>query len=161
MPWVFFHQFSWGLWPRPHPLISELTMVGALRPANTSPDWNCLQYQKWSLQRQRRESTPVCDKLEKIGPASVDQSRSTASQDSCHVHGMSWMHPPTSPIPPFLLAQTYLWNGLWQLITCSQSCIMSALIMQLWMDHPVHLSSAVKELNPGMSILYLIYMFCV
>ena len=28
-----------GLWPQPHPLISELSMVRALRPAHAPPDW--------------------------------------------------------------------------------------------------------------------------
>ena len=42
------------------------------------------------------------------GPVSTDQGVSTASQGSCHVHGTSSWNPPTSPIPPFLLAQIYL-----------------------------------------------------
>ena len=36
------------------------------------------------------------------GPASADQGCSTSSQGSCHVHGTSWLCPPTSPYPTFL-----------------------------------------------------------
>ena len=37
------------------------------------------------------------------GPARGAQDLSTASQNSLHVHGMSWLCPPTSPYPIFML----------------------------------------------------------
>ena len=64
---------------------------------------NCLQYQKWSPYKGRGVvSMPVCVKRERNGLASADQGLSRANQDSCHVHGILC---PSSPIPPFLLAQ--------------------------------------------------------
>ena len=67
---------------------------------------NCLWNQKWSPWKGRGlVSTPVCAKKERDGPACADQGLSIASQDSRHIHGMPWMCPPTTPIPPFLLAQ--------------------------------------------------------
>ena len=36
----FLEAICVGSWPWPHPLISELSMVWAFRPANTPLDWN-------------------------------------------------------------------------------------------------------------------------
>ena len=48
-------------------------------------------------------------------------------QPACH----DYVHPPTYPHPTFFAsAKPYLQNGLLQLITCSQSCMMSRPIIQ-------------------------------
>ena len=39
---------------------------------------------------------PVCANKVRNGPASTDQGLSIASLDSCHVHSMLWLCPPTS-----------------------------------------------------------------
>ena len=70
------------------------------------PTENCLQCQKWSPKKGRESlSTPVCVKMERNGQASDDQGFSTASQGSCHVHGILRLTHPPPPIPPFLLTQ--------------------------------------------------------
>ena len=63
---------------------------------------NCLQIQKWCPYKRRVISAPICANKVRNGLASADQSYSRANQGSCHVHGMSWLCPPSST---FLLAQ--------------------------------------------------------
>ena len=89
------------------------------------PTESCLQCQKWSPEKAL--STPVCVKKERNGPASVNQGFSTASQGSCHLHGTLCWNPPVSHL--ICEWKTYLQNGLHQLITCSQSCMMSTLVI--------------------------------
>ena len=45
------------------------------------------------------------------------------------MRGMSWIYPPTSPFPTFLLVQNLSSKGMHQLITCGQSCMMTILII--------------------------------
>ena len=48
---------------------------------------------------------PVCARKQTNGPHGADQGFSTASCNSRHALSPRGMHPPTSPVPPFLLAQ--------------------------------------------------------
>ena len=95
----FSHQASQDLWPLPRPLISELTMVRALRPVNASPDWKLSTVPE--MESLKRQKSPIYSRLCQKGPASVDQGFSTASQGSCHVQSTPCWNPPTSPYPTF------------------------------------------------------------
>ena len=56
------------------------------------PTESCLQCQTWSPWKGRGAlSMPIFVKTERNGQASVDQDFSTASQGSCHVHGIQWL----------------------------------------------------------------------
>ena len=84
---------------------------------------NCLQYRKRFPYKGRGVvSIPICANKVRNGPASVDQGLSTASQDSCNVHGISQICLLTFPYPTlFASAKPIFKNWLRQLITCSQS----------------------------------------
>ena len=87
----------------PDPLISKLSIVRGLWPANAPADQN-LQYRKWCPYKWRGlVSTPIYARKVRNGPAGADQGHSTASQGSCHVHGTPCWKPPTLPPPPLPL----------------------------------------------------------
>ena len=94
----FFDTISLGLWPQPHPLISKLSMVRAVRPAHahwmlpTSPEM-------MPLQGEGNGSWAFCANKVGNSPASADQGFSKARQGSCHVHGTPCWNPPTSSYP--------------------------------------------------------------
>ena len=74
-------------------------------------------------------SMSICIKKWRNAPVSANQELSIASRDSCYVHGMSWLSPSPTPIPPFWLMQNLSSNGLHQLITCGQSCMRCTLVI--------------------------------
>ena len=64
----------------------------AFRPENAPPDLKTPTVpEMMPLQRGSRGVvfTPVCINKVRSGPASANQSQSTVSQGSCHVHDMS------------------------------------------------------------------------
>ena len=80
-----------------HPLISKLSVVKAFDQQMFLLTENCLQYQKWCPYKGRgMVSTPVYSNKVRNGPASAAQAfLQPCSQDNCHVHGISWLWPPT------------------------------------------------------------------
>ena len=74
----------WGFMTWPHPLTSELSMLIALWPQNAPPDQQILYCNRNdALQGERGDfNKPVCTYNMRSGPASADQTRSTASQGS-------------------------------------------------------------------------------
>ena len=76
-------QYSQGSWPLPHQLISELTMVRTLQPANASPDWKLSTVPEMKPLQSQRSSFYACfAKKDRNGLASANQGIFTASQDS-------------------------------------------------------------------------------
>ena len=91
-----FHQFSWGSWLWPHPLISEHSLVRDLWPVNTPSDRKVPTVPEMKpLQKERSGFYAHLHvyKKKRNCLASADQCLSTASQDSYHVP----LCPPTSP----------------------------------------------------------------
>ena len=92
-------------WPWPHPLISELTMVRAPWPVNTSRAWLKTAYRASNgapTKAEERLLHPFVPKGEIAQPVPTKaflQPAKTATQDSHHVHSTSWL------CPPFLLVQ--------------------------------------------------------
>ena len=127
LPWAVFPLLLWvstgshsfceansrGSWAWWHPLTLELSMLMGLNQKMLPPDQNLpIIPEKMPLQGERGVFffvfffnffiffyTSVCtSKVKSVqGSTSTDQSQSTTSQGSYHVHDMSCICPPTSP----------------------------------------------------------------
>ena len=106
----FFNQCSGSSWPWPHPLISKLTTVRALWPANTSADWK-LPIVSDRKPLQTAEEQFLCpfvlNRREMVQPVPTKgflQPIKTASLPCAVTRRVTLTHL-APPIPPFLLAQ--------------------------------------------------------
>ena len=65
---------------------------------------SCLKCQKWSPYKVKGVfSTPICARKQTNGLPGMDQGFSTGSCNGRHALSPRVVHPPTSPLPPFLL----------------------------------------------------------
>ena len=91
----FFHQFSWGSRPWPHPAFN-----GQGSPISKHSSWlktvNSARIGVHKKTQERLLCLLVLKRREMAQPVLANAFLSTASQDSCHVHGTSWLCPPTS-----------------------------------------------------------------
>ena len=95
-----------------HPLISEHSIVRALRPENTPPDWKLPKNPEMESLRGERTVFYTRKKAQN-GPSSADQALhchtdqafSIASCNSCHALSPRGWHPPTSPCPTLSASQ--------------------------------------------------------
>ena len=93
----------------------------------------CLQVQKWCPYKGRGVvPEPVCANKMRNGPASANQGFLQPAKAAAMCTAPRAETRPPPPIPPFLLAQTYLQNGLRQLITVAKvrRCHMASSVLK-------------------------------